>query len=100
MFTEDITPFFSVAEFATSATLNGVAVTGILDAGFEDPSLAGFGVVGSSPKFALPATQVPAHPEGMALVIANGLGAGTYKVAQSYPDGTGLAVLHLIAKVS
>ena len=100
MFTEDISQFFNVAEFASAATLNGVAVSGILDAGFEDPTLAGFGVVGSSPKFALPAANVPAHCEGMALVIASGLGAGTYKVAQCYPDGTGLAVLHLLTHIT
>ena len=100
MFTEDITAFFNAQEFATAATLDGVAVTGILDSGFEDPTLAGFGVVGSSPKFMLAAASVPAHAEGKALVIASGLGAGTYKVAQAYPDGTGITVLHLIAKVT
>lgn len=100
MFTEDLTPFFSTAEFATSATLDGVAVSGILDSGFEDPTLAGFGVVGSSPKFMLAASSVPSHPEGKALVIASGLGAGTYKVTQSYPDGTGITVLHLLSHIS
>lgn len=100
MFTEDISQFFNVAEFANAATLNGVAVSGILDAGFEDPTLAGFGVVGSSPKFALPASSVPAHAEGMSLVIASGIGAGSYKVAQAYPDGTGLCVLHLLTHIT
>ena len=32
MFTEDLSAFFSTAEFATAATLNSVAVAGILDA--------------------------------------------------------------------
>lgn len=100
MFAEDLTPFFAVAEFASAATLDGVSVTGLLDAGFEDPTLAGFGVVGSSPKFMLPAASVPAHPEGKALVIASGLGAGTYKVTQAYPDGTGITVLHLLSKIT
>ena len=100
MFTEDISAFFNVAEFANAATLNGVAVSGILDAGFEDPTLAGFGVVGSSPKFALPAASVPAHCEGMTLVIAGGLGAGSYKVGNATPDGTGLVLLHLLTHIS
>lgn len=78
------------------ATLNGVAVLGILEPGFDNPTLDGFGEVGSSPRFILPAASVPAHPEGKALVITSGVGAGTYKVGNAYPDGTGLVTLHLI----
>jgi hypothetical protein len=100
MFAEDLTIFFNTNEFAFEGTLDGVGVTGILDSGFEDPTLAGFGVVGSSPKVMLPATSVPTHPEGRALVIASGLGAGTYKVTQAYPDGTGITVLHLLSHIS
>ena len=84
----------------TDATLNGAPVVGMLDAGFDDPTLAGFGTVGSSPKFLLAASSVPAHPEGMALVIASGIGAGAYKVAQAYPDATGSTVLHLLSKIT
>lgn len=100
MFAENLDVFFRAAEFASAATLNGASVNGILDSGFEDATLAGFGSVGSSPKFMLAAASVPAHPEGMALVIATGLGAGTYKVAQAYPDGTGITVLHLIPRIT
>lgn len=100
MFTEDLTPFFSASEFATAATLAGVAVLGIMDAGFEDPTLAGFGVVGSSPKYTLASSSVPAHPEGLALVIGTGPLAGTYKVAQAYPDGTGVTALHLLSHIT
>lgn len=83
-----------------NATLNGVAVQGILDAGYEDPTLAGFGAVGSSPQYTLASASVPAHPEGMALVIASGPAAGTYKVSQAYPDATGLTVLHLLSHIT
>ena len=107
MFTEDLTAFFNVAEFANAATLNGVAVSGILDSGFEDPTLAGFGVVGSSPKFMLAATQPGLYEylfgvgsEGRELIINSGsIGAGTYKVTHAYPDGTGIVVLHLISRI-
>jgi len=100
MFTEDTSAFFNVAEFANAATLNGVAVSGILDAGFEDATLAGYGVAGSSPRFTLPASSVPAHPEGMTLVVSTGAAAGTYKVGNALPDGTGLVSLHLLTHIS
>ena len=80
----------------TEATLAGVAVTGILESGFEDASLAGFGVAGSSPRFTLAAASVPARPEGLPLVITSGPGAGSYKVGNAYPDATGLTTLHLL----
>lgn len=99
-FTEDFTQFFNSAEFADTATLDGVDVLGILDSGFDDPTLAGFGVAGSSPKFTLAASSVPSHPEGLALIVTSGTGAGSYRVAQAYPDGTGLVALHLLSHIT
>lgn len=80
----------------TEATLGGVAVTGILESGFEDATVAGFGVAGSSPRFTLAGASVPAKPEGLALVVTSGPGAGSYKVGNAYPDGTGMTTLHLL----
>lgn len=99
-FAQDLTPFFNASEFADSATLGAVAVLGIMDAGFEDATLAGYGVAGSSPRFTLPASSVPAHPEGMTLVVSTGAAAGTYKVGNALPDGTGLVSLHLLTHIS
>jgi hypothetical protein len=79
------------------ATLGGVPVTGILDAGYDDQRLAGFGPAGSTPTFTLAASSVPARPEGLLLVVSAGPGAGTYRVGNAYPDATGLVALHLIA---
>jgi hypothetical protein len=95
--TEDLSVFFDTDEFAVSATLGGVPVTGILDPGYEDPRLAGFGPAGSSPTFTLPSTSVPANSPGMLLVVTTGPGAGTYRVGNAYPDATGVTALHLIA---
>jgi hypothetical protein len=94
--TEDLTVFFDTENgFADTATLSGVAVTGIFSSGLDDPTLAGFGPVGSSPQFMLPASQVPAAPEGKPLVITSGIGAGSYRIGLAEPDGTGITLLRL-----
>ncbi len=92
---EDFAAFFSIEEFADSATLGGKPVAGVLESGFEDATLAGFGVAGTSPRFTLSASSVPAKPEGLSLVVTSGNGAGSYRVTNAYPDGTGLVTLHL-----
>lgn len=92
---EDLSVFFDTAEFADTATLGGVAVTGILTAGNDDTTFAGPGAAGSSPSFTLPAASVPAAPAGLSLVITSGVAAGTYKVTYFEPDGTGLVTLYL-----
>jgi hypothetical protein len=99
-FAENLAPFFDLSEFADTATLGGVAVVGIMDAGFADATLAGYGVAGSSPRFTLLAGSVPAHPEGLALVVTSGVAAGTYKVGQAQPDGVGLMTLVLITHIT
>jgi len=96
VFTEDLTPFFSVAEFATPGVLNGAAVAGIFEAGFEDATLAGFGPAGTSPTYTLPSASVPAAPEGKELVISTGQAAGTYRVANARHDATGVCALDLL----
>ncbi len=88
MFTEDLSPFFDVTQMATAATLNGVAVTGIYD---NEYALQDLGGSASAPSFLMATSAVPATPVGMALVI----GATTYKVVETMPDGTGVTMLRL-----
>ena len=89
-FTEDLTVFFSTAEFAVDATLDGVAVVGIFDNGYELEDMGG-GVSASGPSFTLPSSSVPSPVIGLPLVI----GAATYKVVEPTPDGTGVTKLRL-----
>lgn len=97
MFTEDLSTFFSTGEFAIGATLDGTAVQGIFDAGFDDAPLAGFGTAGTSPTFILPSASVPAAPEGKAFVVSTGLAVGNYRVANARHDGTGVCTLDLLS---
>lgn len=74
------------------ATLGGVAVTGIFDNGYDEQSIA-MGVAGTAPVFTLASASVPAGVIGLSLLI----GAVTYKVVESMPDGTGITRLQLRA---
>lgn len=97
MFAEDLSVFFNSAELGQAATLDGVPVVGVLESGFEDSALAGFGPgAGTSPTFTLASSAVPANPEGRLLVIASGPGAGTYRVGNQRHDATGVCVLDLL----
>ena len=49
MFTEDLSAFFSTAEFATAATLNGVAVSGIFDAPLALGVVGEYGMANTQP---------------------------------------------------
>ena len=91
MFTEDLSAFFSTAEFATAATLNGVAVSGIFDAPLALGGVGEYGMASTQPAYTLPGASVPANPVGLALVI----GATSYVVAAHEPDGTGVSRLLL-----
>lgn len=94
---EEPTDFLDTDEHGVEALLGGVAVVGFLDAGYDNAKVEGFGPAGSSPSFFLPATSVPARPEGLALAVTSGPCAGsTYKVGGVNPDGTGWANLQLI----
>ena len=88
MFTEDLSAFFSVAEHASPATLNGVAVQGI----FENAYTAlEFGGAASSPVFTLPTASVPTPVVGLSLAV----GGKVYQVVETMPDGTGITMLRL-----
>ena len=90
-FTEDLSQFFNVAEFATAATLDGAAVTGIFDALYIQGLVGAAGIASTGPAYMLPTASVPANPVGKALVV-NGT---TYSVAEHQPDGTGVSLLLL-----
>lgn len=99
MFTEDLTPFFNASEFGVTATLAGEEVVGVLEPGYRDASLDGFGVVsGTSPSFTLPSASVPARVEGALLVVTSGPGAASYRVANQRHDGTGVCTLDLLTQ--
>jgi hypothetical protein len=98
VFAEDLSPFFSTDGFAIAATLGAAAVTGVFEAGFQDAPLDGFGPASSSPTFTLPSANVPANPLGLALVVASGFAAGTYRVANARHDGTGVCTLDLLTQ--
>ena len=87
-FTEDMTAFFSTAEFATAATVGGVAVNGIFDNAYA--MAMGF-VAGTSPALLVASASVPSAAVGDAVT----LGAVSYTVAGVEPDGTGVTLLRL-----
>lgn len=90
-FTEDLTAFFSTDEFASDATLGGVAVRGIFDKAYQLADVGGAGMTSTQPVFTLPSSSVPASVTGLPLVI----GGATYTVVLSEPDGTGVTQLLL-----
>lgn len=91
-FTEPLAGYFGTDDFAVSATLAGVAVTGIFDARYYEP----LGTVeGSQPMFMLPTASAPSAAHGQALVV-NGR---TYTVVGVEPDGTGVTLLRLAEAV-
>lgn len=87
MFAEDLSPFFSAAEFGSAATLDGVAVTGIFDSAYVDV----LGIASRSPMFTLPTANTTATTQASVLVAA-GI---TYRVTSVQPDGTGVTTLLL-----
>ncbi len=97
-FDEDLSVFFDAEENATTATLNGISVTGITEPGYQNASIGGYGNAGGpSPTFTLRSTDVPNTPEGKLLVISSGFMAGSYRVANALHDGSGVCTLELLA---
>ena len=89
-FIEDLTVFFKTSEFASNATLAGLAVTGIFEKDYIDLD-AGGSLAGTTPVFTLASSAVPANVAGATLVV----GGVTYKVVEPMPDGTGVTMLRL-----
>lgn len=90
-FAEDFSAFFRADEFASAATLGGVAVRGIFDKAYELADAGGNGFASTLPVFTLPTSSVPASVTGLPLVIAGVI----YTVVLSEPDGTGVTQLML-----
>lgn len=88
-FAEDLAPFF--ADFGEAATLAGVAVRVI----FDGPGGQQSGMTIEAPQVQIASASVPASYKGATLVISAGRGAGSYKVREHLPDGTGMSLLSL-----
>lgn len=88
MLMEDLSLFFSTAEFAVAATYNGSeVVNGILGKAY----VAINDVESAAPSFTCSAADVPQAVHGDSLVV-NSI---TYKVVGVQPDGTGIVTLIL-----
>lgn len=88
-FAEDLAPYF--ADFGDDATLAGVAVRVI----FDGPGGQQGGITIEAPQVQIASASVLAAYKGAALVISTGRGAGSYKVREHLPDGTGFSLLSL-----
>lgn len=86
-FDEDVSVFFSTAEFADGVTYNGAAVTGIFDNAYFESE----GIQGSQPVFTCPTAFVPNALHGDEMVRSG----VTYRVVGVEPDGTGITLLRL-----
>lgn len=91
MFAEDLSAFFSPADFAQRITLAGVEVDAIFDNAYALGGVGGLGMGTTAPAITLPTAQVPANPVGAAVQV----GAAAYVVATHEPNGTGVSVLLL-----
>lgn len=91
-FAEDLTPFFNTAEFASDATLDGVAVRGIFDNAYQLGDVGGQGMASTAPVLTLATTDVPANPMGKSVVV----NSVSYVIAAPPEhDGTGVTLLLL-----
>lgn len=91
MFTEDLSAFFSTAEFGTPCTLNGVSVAAIFDNASALASVGPYGMASTQPMLTLATADVPADPIGKAATV----NATNYLIAAHEPDGSGISRLLL-----
>jgi hypothetical protein len=87
-FAEDFATLFNTSDFATAATVGGVAVNGIFD---NDYAVAMGFAAGTSPVLLVASASVLSASVGTAVT----LGAVSYTVAAVEPDGTGVTLLRL-----
>ena len=88
MFTEDLSVFLSLSEFAVSATLPGGASIAVI---YDQPQLEVLGVSGANPSVLGRASDFSAVTTGDSLTVD-----GTaYTVRGLRPDGTGLVAVEL-----
>lgn len=89
-FTEDLSPFFNVSEFADEVLLAGQPVNAIFDAAAE--RVQDGMVTGVGPELTLPTAVCLDVSRGTAVVVRG----QTYQVSQPpEPDGTGVTFLQL-----
>lgn len=87
--TEDLAAFFDTATFAIAGTLDGAAVSVILDVGY----LEGLEMASAEARAMLPSADVPGTVTSASLLV---IGATTYRVrGKPQHDGTGLCTLML-----
>jgi S-adenosylmethionine/arginine decarboxylase-like enzyme len=86
-FAEDLAPFFNVADFADAATLDGVAVSGIFDNGYEEA----FGMTTHEARYTMASSEAASATNASVLVVRS----TSYRVRVPQPDGTGVTVLLL-----
>lgn len=89
MFTEDLTGFFDVGDFASAATFNGNTVNGIFDNEYVEVE----GIESKRPVFLCETSDVSAYSRG-ATVIVEG---ATYSLVTKEQDGTGVTMCILEA---
>lgn len=87
-FTENLAPFFNIAEFADAATLDGVAVSGIFENGYNEV----FAMITHDALLRLPASATTAAATTASIVVLRGK---TWRVRSVQDDGTGLTTLLL-----
>jgi hypothetical protein len=106
MFTEDFSVFFNPSEFAQTATLAGVSVSGIFDNGYASPGVGLSGMAGTQPTWLVPTSAVPAAIidclqnytasfDPLGLVVRFSENGPAYKIVAHEPDGTGTSRLLL-----
>ena len=95
MFTESLDVFFEANEFATPATVGGIAMSVIFDAAYAMGDVGPYGMSSAAPVVTLPTAKVPTDPIGKPVVV-NGK---SYLVTVHQPDGTGISTLTLEAAV-
>lgn len=87
MFTEDLSVFTDTGDFASSASINGSTVNGILGNEFVQVDY----VESQKPVFECAAADIPGIAHGDTVAVSS----DTYKVRGIQPDGTGMVKLIL-----
>lgn len=83
----DVSAFFSPADFAEAAVLRGRTIYGIFDAQYQE----GLGIAGSGPALTCATEDVRDVKRDEQVTLE----AGEFRVVSNEPDGTGITVLRL-----
>lgn len=92
MFAADLATFFAPPA-GQAVTVGGVVVFAIFDNGYALGSVGPIGMASSQPMLTLATTDVPADPDGTAVVV----GSTNYTIGAHEPNGTGVSQLMLEA---